>query len=199
MEKPAAVILAGGEGRRLGGVEKALIKIRGRRLIDLTVAHLKPQSDAIAISLRTEKPWTDEYGVPVLLDRPTAKVGPLGGVAAALYWAVSLTPCPSWVVTVPVDLPFLPDTLIERLTATDTDISVARSGDRAHYAVAAWRPHLVEHLTDTLKSGAIAISKFQSLHKVVEVEWPTDPIDPFFNINTPEDAAKAEQYLFDIE
>ena len=193
MEKPTAVILAGGEGRRLGGVEKALVKVSGRRLIDWTVAHLTPQCDKLALSLRADRPWADELQLPVLLDRPTSAVGPLGGVAAALHWAKTLTPTAAWVITVPVDLPFLPDNLIERLTATDTDIAVACSSGRAHHAVAAWRPHLSDSLADALKNGAMAIRQFQSKHKVAEVAWSTEQTDPFFNVNTPEDITEAEQ------
>ena len=194
MDKPAAVILAGGQGRRLGGVEKALIEINGQRLIDLTISHLAPQCETLALSLRVDQPWAATLDLPVLLDRPTAEVGPLGGVAASLHWAASLTPTPPWVITIPVDLPFLPATLVQRLTAANADIAVARSNGRAHYAVAAWRPHLSDSLADALKSGAMAIHEFQSRHKVMGVEWSAEPADPFFNVNTPEDVAEAEQH-----
>ncbi|MGB1875385.1 MAG: molybdenum cofactor guanylyltransferase MobA [Rhodospirillaceae bacterium] len=195
MEKPAAVILAGGDGRRLGGVEKALVTLNGRKLIDHTLEHLQPQSGNLALSLRVHKPWADAYDLPVVLDRPTTEVGPLGGIAASLIWATSLTPAPSWVVTVPVDAPFLPSTLIERLTTTDGDIAVAHSNGRAHHAVAAWRPHLAHPLIDALRHGAMAIHKFQSQHNVVDVEWTGETIDPFYNINTPSDLADAAQHL----
>ena len=195
MKKPAAVILAGGDGRRLGGIEKALVFLNGRKLIDHTLERLKPQSGKIALSLRVHKPWADDYNLPVVLDRPTPDVGPLGGIAASLLWATSLTPAPSWVVTVPVDIPFLPSTLIERLTATDGDIAVAHSNGRTHHAVAAWRPHLVDPLVDALRPGAMAIHEFQSQYNVVDIEWTAETIDPFFNINTPSDLADAEQHL----
>lgn len=198
MDKSAAVILAGGEGRRLGGMEKALVEISGHRLIDLAISNLERQCKTLALSLRVDQSWAANLQLPVLLDRPTAQVGPLGGVAASLHWAATRAPMPAWVITVPVDLPFLPDELIQRLTANDADIAVACSGGRAHHAVAAWRPHLYDSLTDALKNGAMAIGEFQSQHKVAEVSWSADQTDPFFNVNTPGDVKEAEQRLRDL-
>lgn len=194
MENTATVILAGGQGRRLGGSEKALVEINGQRLIDRLLERIRPQCPTLAISLRSLKPWADQYGMPILVDRPTAECGPLGGICAALNWAQSLDPEPDWVVTVPVDLPFLPPTLIQKLTASKTDICIATSGDQTHYTVAAWRPKLVEPLEQALRSGAVAVKDFQSQCSSVAIEWPVEDIDPFFNVNTPENIEQAELY-----
>lgn len=194
MRKTAAVILAGGQGRRLGGAEKALVEINGTRLIECVLGRLTPQCLEVALSLRARQTWAEPFTMPMILDRPTPKSGPLGGIAAALHWAQSLDPQPEWVVTTPVDLPFLPFRLVHRLTSTDTDIGVARSMGQTHYAVAAWRPSLLASLERALLDGPIAIRDFQSKHSVTLHEWPTSAVDPFFNVNTAEDVKIAEEH-----
>lgn len=194
MDTIAAVILAGGQGRRLGGSEKALVEINDQRQIDRVLQRLKPQCSTIALSLRTPQPWAEPFDLPTLFDRPTSACGPLGGIAAALHWAQSLEPEPSWVVTVPVDLPFLPLNLIQELTGSNADISIAMSARQTHYTVAAWRPTLVTSLEQALQNGALAVKDFQAVHSSATVEWPLGNIDPFFNINTPENIKDAERY-----
>lgn len=199
MSNSAAVILAGGQGRRLGGVEKALVEINGTRLVDRVREQLTPQCTEIALSLRTKKTWAESYARPILLDRPTPESGPLGGVAAALHWAQSLESQPEWVVTAPVDLPFLPSSLVHRLTSTDADIGVAHSMGQTHYAVAAWRPHLLESLEHALRNGPIAIRHFQPGHSVALHKWSPSTVDPFFNVNTTEDVETAEVHALALD
>ncbi len=190
----AAAILAGGGGRRLGGFDKALVTVGGQRLVELVHATIKPQTGLCALCLRAPKDWTEEFGLPVLVDRPSPERGPLGGVAAALAWSQALSPPVDWVITVPVDLPFLPTDLVVRLTTEDTsaDVAVAKSRDQIHYSVAAWKPELCDTLSDAIDEKPMAVHQFQSTVKTVQVEWPVKDGDPFFNINTPEDLAFAE-------
>lgn len=188
-------ILAGGEGRRLGGVDKATLKVGGQRMIDRLVDLVRPQCLDFALCLQTQTAWAAETGLEILLDRPAAGRGPLGGICAALHWASHHADQPQWLVTAPVDLPFLPDTLVEQLTHTDSDIAVAQSGERDHYIVAAWRTHLADALDLALRDGPLPVHSFQSLHAVSHVTWPVEPRDPFLNINTPEDVKHAERLL----
>lgn len=188
-------ILAGGEGRRLGGVNKATLNVGGRRMVDRLVDLVRPQCHDLALCLQTRTRWAADTGLKVLLDRPATGRGPLGGICAALHWAKEHPKQPHWVVTIPVDIPFLPTTLVERLTETDSDITVAQSGERDHHVVAAWRPHLAEALDLALTDGPVAVRSFQSMHAVSQVTWPVDTSDPFLNINTPEDIELAEHLL----
>lgn len=188
-------ILAGGSGRRLGGVDKATLNISGTPLIDLVVKTLRPQSTDLALCLQDQKIWAQEYDLEVLVDRPSAGYGPLGGISAALQWANDHPSEPHWVVTTPVDIPFLPVSLVQNLTKADTDVVIAVSDEQQHFAVAAWRPSLLASLDQTLKAGPIPVHAFQAMHSVSHVTWPVDPVDPFLNINTVEDIKKAEQYL----
>ncbi len=188
-----AVILAGGQARRLSGRDKALISVNGRRLIDRCIAVLKPHCQNIALSVQPENSWAQNYGLPLLYDRPTPNIGPLGGIAAALHWADNQAPKPEWVITTPVDLPFIPTDLVERLTSHEADVAVACSDGQTHHPVAAWKPDLTSPLEHFLKNGTQSVQKFQSDYNVVTVNWETSVFDPFFNINTPEDILAAEE------
>ncbi|MEQ8735509.1 MAG: molybdenum cofactor guanylyltransferase MobA [Rhodospirillaceae bacterium] len=187
-----AVVLAGGRARRLGGRDKALISVHGRRLIDRCIAALKPHCQHIALSVQPENSWAKDYGLPLLYDRPSPKMGPLGGIAAALHWASEQDPQPDWVITTPVDLPFIPTDLIERLTGQEADVAVASSGRQTHYPVAAWTPSLSAPLENFLNNGTQSVQDFQSGYGVAIVNWETSAFDPFFNINTPQDLSTAE-------
>ena len=193
----AAAILAGGDGRRLGGLDKALLSVGGQRLVDLVLAILKPQADRCALCLREQTEWSKGISLPVLLDQPSAGRGPLGGVAAALAWSKTLTPAVDWVITVPVDLPLLPLDLVARLTSEDptADVVVAKSGDKVHYGVAAWKPSLRDALLSSIEDKSMAVHQFQSTVKTAQVDWPIKDRDPFFNVNTPEDLAIAESEM----
>lgn len=192
-----AVILAGGDGRRLGGVNKALVTLGGRRLVDHVYAAIKDQVADCALSLRAPTPWSNDMGLPVLQDKPAPDRGPLGGVAAALRWAEEKTPSADWVLTVPVDVPFLPPNLAERLCALDADVVVAASDGQTHHAIAAWRPALADSLCSALAIGALAIHRYQSMVTIHVIDWPATDHDPFMNINTPDDLALAEHVLKD--
>jgi len=195
-----AVILAGGKGSRLGGREKALVPLLGKTLIDHVQKRLEDQVSALALSIRIISPWALELGLPILEDLPNPNRGPLGGVAAALVWAASQTPQPKWVLTVPVDTPFLPADLCKNLTAADqkTDAAVAASGDQVHHTVAAWRPALAEELLNSIRSNALSVRRFQEKIQTVEVPWDIIDMDPFMNINWPKDLKVAEHNYFKI-
>jgi len=121
----------------------------------------------------------------------------MGGVAAGLAWSIALRPTVDWLITVPVDVPFLPADLVERLIASDdrTQAVVAASGNRRHYSIAAWRPSVLGVIDIALETGAVSIRSILEQLNSTEVVWPVSKGDPFFNINTPDDLAAAEQHL----
>lgn len=191
-------ILAGGEGRRLGGLEKATLSVGGQRLVDRVIQTLQPQCMDLALCLQSPKDWADKLGLQVLCDRPSPGLGPVGGIAAAVHWASTHPERPRWVITSPVDTPFLSKRLVEKLTQTDSDIAVAKSGHREHFTVAAWRTSLSSALEDALTEGPIAVRTLQARHSVSHVTWPVDSIDPFLNINTSEDIETAERLMTSV-
>ena len=193
----AAAILAGGDGRRLGGKDKALISLGGIRLIDRVHKSVSPQVRLCVVCLGSNKPWGETLNLPIIKDRPASDRGPLGGIAAALAWGVSLEPSIEWVVTAPVDVPFLPADLVSQLTMAGdgADIVVAKSGGQVHHTIAAWKPALISDLDEAIKDHAVPVHHFQTMVRTIEVEWAVAVFDPFHNINTPEDLALAEHYV----
>jgi molybdopterin-guanine dinucleotide biosynthesis protein A len=193
MSECAGIILAGGEGRRFGGQDKAQLKLCGQALIDLTLARLRHQIDRVAVSVRYPVRWSDGLSAPVIEDAVPG-AGPLAGLAAGLRWAAGLVPAPMWLITVPVDVPFFPGDLAVRLTQSGADAAVARSGTGLHYTVAAWRLSISDRIENALASDTRAIKDLLTVVKTADVEWPLQPVDPFLNINTPTDLEQAERF-----
>jgi molybdopterin-guanine dinucleotide biosynthesis protein A len=191
-------ILAGGHGRRLDGAVKATLVVAGRPLLSRLVAKLEAQSSVSVLCVAPRHvaiPWVKAADLPIAVD-PVDDGGPLAGVAAAMAWARATIHSAHAVVTVPVDVPFVPDDLVARLAeaAPPSGIAVAESGTRRHHAVAYWPLSLTDELEATVKAGEPgAIHRWQARHPVAHVSWPTEPFDPFFNINTPEDLRAAAQ------
>lgn len=193
------VILAGGGARRMGGVDKALVPLAGRPLLDHVVARLRPQVGAVVLSANGDPARYAAFGLEVLADPLDEAIGPLGGLAAGLLHARAKCPRVRRVVTVAVDTPFVPHDLVARfLAATEGDerrIAVAASGGRTH-PVAAMHP--VEVLDDLL--AAIGTGGLRRVMRwidgkpsvVVDFDDP-DGGDPFANLNTPDDLAEAER------
>jgi molybdenum cofactor guanylyltransferase len=183
----AAVILAGGTGSRLGGVDKAFLRLGGQPLITHLLARLMPRAEKIAISANGDATRFDEFGLDVLPDGPLRGKGPLAGVAVGLEWAAQQGA--DSLVTIPVDTPFIPTNLIDRLTPAPT---VAVYQDRQHHLVAHWKTSDITRLHEFLATpGAYKVRDFLTICGARQV--PFEGIaDPFLNINTPEDLAAAE-------
>ena len=120
--------------------------------------------------------------------------GPLAGVLAGLRFSRARG-C-DFVCTLSVDAPFAPSDLVARLhaarRAAHADIAVAASGGRRHHVVALWPVALEEELARALAEGVRKVEAYAARHAVAEAEWPTTPHDPFFNVNRPDDLARAE-------
>lgn len=178
-------VLAGGAARRMGGGDKTLRVLHGRPLLAHILARLAPQCGALAISANGDAARFATYGLPVWPDAVPG-AGPLGGVLAAL----EASPLP-FVLTVPGDTPFLPPDLVARLHAGRGAAAVAQagSGGQAHPVIALWPRALAPALREALAAGERAVGRFAASQGVARVEWPGEP---FLNINTPEDLARAQ-------
>jgi molybdopterin-guanine dinucleotide biosynthesis protein A len=205
MQSPASpktaigVILAGGEGRRLGGIAKAAVSLHGVTLLERVRAQLAPQVKSLLLSIAPRfmnAAWVDASGLPSVLD-PFPDAGPLGGIAGALVWARAYAPEAAAIVSVPVDVPFVPSDLVTRLLRED-GLAVAQSGEQMHHAIAAWPLAVADDLLTAVGRGERAIHRWQARHPVRVVTWPTEPFDPFLNINTPEDVRAAEDVAAQI-
>jgi len=201
----AGIILAGGQSRRMGGGDKTLLALGGRSLLDHVVKRLVPQVGPLALSANGDPARFAGFGLPVLADTVEGYAGPLAGILTGIEWA-SIA-CDA-VVTVAGDTPFFPNNLVERLAAAAATkrgaIAVASSGGRRHPTFALWPLGLHDDLRRFLvDEDNRRVSTFIDRHDVVEVEFPMlasggQQIDPFFNINTPDDLAIAERLLQSI-
>jgi len=185
------VILAGGLGRRMGGVDKGLQNLNGRPLVLWVLARLAPQVDSVLISANQNLSRYAEFGCPVLPDRTPDFSGPLAGLHAALSCAAT-----SLLATVPCDSPFLPSDLVQRLRsaleAECAEIAVARTGDQVQRAFCLTRRDILPKLDAFLASGERKVWLWHASLKVAEVAFDDEP-DAFSNINTPEDLARCEK------
>jgi molybdopterin-guanine dinucleotide biosynthesis protein A len=191
------LVLAGGLARRMGGGDKAMIRIGGATILDRVLACLSAQCAGLAINANGDPARFGDTGVPVLPDSIEGFVGPLAGVLAGLDH-LAKTGSAEWLLTVPGDCPFLPDDLVERLHQARREqgkvLACARSGEWRHPVIALWPVALREDLRRAVVVEELRkIEVWTGRHGVAIAEWPTEPIDPFFNVNTPEDRATAER------
>lgn len=175
------VILAGGEGRRMGGADKAMLVLDGQALVDIAAARLGPQVAQLAISANGDPARFAPRPLPVLPD--AARLGPLSGVLSALFWAAPLGA--DAVVSIPVDAPFCPPDLVARLQAPGgAAFAITASG--AHPACALWPVGAAPALQDFLASGASPrVRDLLSRIGAVGVDFADEAA--FANINTPAD------------
>jgi molybdenum cofactor guanylyltransferase len=194
-----AVVLAGGLARRMGGGDKPLRLLAGRPLLDHVLVRVAPQVAGVILNANGDPARFAAYGLPVVADPLPDFPGPLAGVLAGLDWAAEHRPDIPTVLSVPGDGPFLPADLVARLeaarTAAGTPMACAASGGWTHPPIALWPVGLRAELRAALLAGEKKIDRWTARFGCAAAEWPTDPIDPFFNANAPEDLAAAEALL----
>lgn len=203
MEKPHGIILAGGKGRRMGGVEKALITLGGQSLLRHSLDRLGPQCGQLAISANGDETLYADAKLPVFPDPLPGHLGPLTGVLAGLEWArANGAGC---LFTAPVDTPFLPYDIVETLLRGSSDagfaIAAARQDGelRSHPVVGVWPVELAAEMRAFLEAGERRVGWFCRQHGAAIVDvTPRDGSNPFFNVNTHEDLARAEGMLADL-
>ncbi len=182
MEKITGVILAGGQGRRMGGVDKGLRVLRGKPMIEWVLERFASQVHEVLINANQNLDVYARFGHPVIADEISGHAGPLAGLQCALSAARHLL-----VATVPCDSPFLPDDLVTRLnTALQTrqaQIAVAKTRDQPHPVFCLCRRDVLPHLTQFLAGGGRKIDAWYATLHVVEVAFDDQP-DAFSNINT---------------
>lgn len=187
----AVIILAGGEGRRIGG-GKPLRRLGGERLIDRVLRQARQWSDAVAVALR-EGDAPEIVDAEILFDDPAVD-GPLAGLVSGARFAA--TKGAELLLTLPVDVPFLPADLPQRLSAAMTDgvnAALPTSGGELHTVCGLWRVEALGAAGAYVRQGRRSLKGFAAMIGFVAVEWPAEPFDPFFNVNDPEQLALAER------
>jgi molybdopterin-guanine dinucleotide biosynthesis protein A len=200
-EAPAAygLVLAGGLARRMGGGDKAMIRIGGETILERALARVAPQCAGMLINANGDPTRFARFGLPVVADDVSGFAGPLAGILAGLDWLAANAPAIAWLASVPGDCPFLPRDLVARLhaarAAAGVPLACAKSGDWRHPVVGLWPVGLREDLRRALvDEGLRKIEAWTARHGVGLADWPAEPVDPFFNVNTPEDAAQAQRF-----
>ena len=189
MSRIAALVLAGGSARRMGGGDKPLLDLGGRPMIARVIARIGLPD--IAVNANGETARFAAFGFPVLDDGMFAGQGPLAGVLAGLDWAAALGAAA--LLTVPGDTPFIPSGLGAALAPAP---SCAASSGRAHHLVALWPVVCREPLRTLLSApGRRDIRHFAAAIGMRRVDFPVGTWDPYMNINTPEDLAVARTIL----
>ncbi|MDO5657422.1 MAG: molybdenum cofactor guanylyltransferase MobA [Paracoccus sp. (in: a-proteobacteria)] len=199
MTNPPAVILAGGLATRMGGGDKCLLRVGDRTLLSRIIARLRPQAGPLALNANGDPARFAAYTLPVLPDGIEGYAGPLAGILAGMDWAAELGA--SHILSVAGDTPFFPADLAARLRASG-DFALAASHDeegilRRHPTFGLWPVALRDDLRAALQDGLRKIVLWTDCHGAVTVPFPqgAQGHDPFFNINTPEDIARAGAML----
>lgn len=186
----AAVILAGGEGRRMGG-GKPLRRLGGERLIDRAVRQARGWCETVAVAVR-EPAQVEPLDVALIRDEP-AVPGPLGGLVAGLRFA--RTRRAALLLTIPTDMPFLPADLVDRLAAAigPEGCALAASDGQFHPVCGLWRASALDRVPAYAASGRRSLKGFAESIGYEIVEWPGGASDPFANVNSAEDLLAAER------
>lgn len=202
MTEVIGCILAGGLARRMGGGDKGLIRLGGRLVLDHVLDRLKPQVSQVMLNANGDPTRFAHYGLPVVPDSVEGFAGPLAGVLAGLEWARDNTQA-EWVATAATDTPFFPVDFVTRMLAAieaaGADMACAASDGRHHPVFGLWPVRLAADLRHALVEEDIRkVDLWTARHKLVAVEFATQPHDPFFNVNRPEDVVEAERIAQEV-
>jgi molybdopterin-guanine dinucleotide biosynthesis protein A len=188
-EAVTGLVLAGGEGRRLGGRDKGLVSYAGEPLALRALQRLRPQVGPLAISANRHLDDYAKFGVPVWPDDRPGFHGPLGG------WLTALARCTTpWLASVPCDVPDFPADLVSRLAAPlqaqpDADIAIAAAGGRPHPLFALLRVSLLARLRQDFEAGQRGAMRWAAAQRLVVVDF--EESEAFRNCNTPDDLGLA--------
>lgn len=196
------IILAGGQSRRMGGGDKCLLEIGGMPLLSHVIDRLKPQVSEMILNANGDSMRFDAFNMPVVADSITGFAGPLAGVLAGMDYAAEHGF--DDIVTVAADTPFFPNTLLTALIqareTAGTPLSMAMTPDpkrglSRHPTFGLWSVALRDDLRGAINAGTSKVVAWTEPHGCAQAVFPTDPIDPFFNVNTPDDLIQAEGML----
>jgi len=197
--KIAGVLLAGGQSQRMGGGDKCLRLLGGRAILAHIIERAAPQVAALVLNANGDPQRFASFGLPVVADPIGGFAGPLAGVLAGLDWAASEVPGATHVASFATDAPFLPRDLVaglrDGMREGPYDLACAASEGRAHPVFGLWPLALRADLRDALEEGLRKVDQWTGRHRLIEVEFPAVPVDPFFNANRPEDLEEAERLV----
>ena len=193
------VLLAGGLSRRMGGGDKSLRCLGGRPILDRVVERVRAQVGPLILNANGDPTRFAEYSLPVVPDAVDGYAGPLAGVLTGLEWAAENAPDAEWVASFATDAPFLPPNLVAKLRAAtgeqNAELACATSGGQAHPVFGLWPVRLRQDLRRAMEDGIRKVDVWTGRYRLATADFPTEPVDPFFNTNKPADLAEAEALI----
>ena len=203
MVRPLGVILAGGLARRMGGGDKSLLSLgASSRVLDQVIARLCAQVDQMVLNANGDPARFDEFGLPVVADSLDGFLGPLAGVLAGLDYAAEHGF--DHIVSVAADTPFFPTNLVSALETAPKhmDVPIALAATKIeggktvrHPTFGLWPVALRDDLRSALQDGLRKVVLWTDQHGAETHVFESGDIDPFFNINTPEDLELANKMM----
>ncbi len=195
MMQPLGIILAGGQATRMGGGDKGLLPLGDQTILGNVIDRLEPQVAGLALNANGDPSRFANLGLPVIADSIDGFAGPLSGVLAGLDWAA--TQNATHIVTAAADTPFFPCDLVPQLMlaaeSAGTQIALAATPDGRHPTFGLWPVALRSDLRAALHDGLRKVVLWTDKHGCAMAEFPYDTA--FFNVNTPDDLAKAQAML----
>jgi len=189
----SAIILAGGLATRMGGVDKGLMLLQQKPLVQHVLDRLKPQTEELLINANREIAQYQNLGYPVLSDEQADFIGPLAGLSLGLKYCQH-----DYLLSAPCDSPLIPSDLTHRLMKSlqehDADIAVAATDGNSHPVFCLCRKNVLPSLTTYLNNGGRKVSAWQKSLSYVEVDF-SDCSEAFINLNTLEEITALEQKL----
>tara|TARA_B110000196_G_C20940629_1_gene564425 strand:- start:120 stop:740 length:621 start_codon:yes stop_codon:yes gene_type:complete len=188
--KMAAVIMIGGQSKRMGGGIKSFIEFNNKSIFDRIIERIKPQIKKIIINCNGEEMTLNKYNLPVIKDLKNGYLGPLAGIHTAMSWLKKNEPEVEWLITLPGDTPFIPDDMVIKFKnkiSPNLKIILAKSENKIHPIIGVWNTSLFESLDKELNKGLRKIISWAELHPLEFLNFTSKKYDPFFNINLKED------------
>ena len=189
-----ALIMIGGQSKRMGGGIKSLLKFNNKNIFDRILEKLTPQIQKIIINCNSGEEKLTKYELPIIKDLKKGFLGPLAGIHSAMSWGVNNAPEVEWLITLPGDTPFIPDDIISKFQkkiSKNIKIILAQSNNKTHPIIGAWHVSLLMNLDKHLGLGTRKILSWAELHPMGFINYNYEKYDPFFNINTKNDLEKA--------
>ena len=193
------LVLAGGLARRMGGGDKPRTSIGGTTILSRVLERMKPQCTRLILNANGDPARFADTGLPVIADDVPDFAGPLAGILAGLDWAAAHAPdvaiCRQRAGRLPVPAARSGGAAASgACMQSGQPLACARSGEWRHPVVGVWPVALRADLRHALtKEDLRKIELWTARHGIALADWPAEPVDPFFNVNTPEDAAAAER------
>lgn len=198
--KVGGLLLAGGKSRRMGGGVKCFLELGDKTLLARTITRARPQTDSLLLSINGDPSRFDSYGLAIAPDIVPDHAGPLAGILSGMEWFAENNPDIEFIASFATDAPFFPGDIVARLhkamVAENAVLACAMSNGRTHPVFALWSQSLRKQLRHAvIEEEARKIDAWTANFPLATVEFEVAGVDPFFNINRPDDLEEAKALI----